>query len=434
MRFARLFSMGRIDPVECIGVSQQRNGNMRSAQKIVGKPISFFGGFLYNGPREKRTGMLFMKKKNPQSRAPAARRAVLASWACGESKEKSRVPAVRRVVPLLCCTLLLLGVCLLARVQEGQREARTSFFAMDTYVTLTVCGKDGDALAGEAQREMERMERLWSVTDPDSELSALNREGEARVGAETAALLRFSLEMAERTDGTLDPTIYPVLTAWGFTTDEKRVPSGEEIAGALERVGYEKVIPEDGGRVRLEDGAQLDLGAVAKGYAGERIAEYLRERGVRSALLDLGGNVEAVGSKPDGSPWKLGLRDPLSDGLIATISAVDLAVVTSGSYERFFIGADGKRYGHILDPSTGYPVDSGLLSATVLAKNGGLADALSTALFVMGKDGAVGHWKKYRDFDMILLTEEKEIWLTPGADSLFSVNSGYEAWERHLIE
>ena len=104
--------------------------------------------------------MLFMKKKNPQSRAPAARRAVLASWACGESQERSRAPAVRRVVPLLCCTLLLLGVCLLARMQEGQREARTSFFAMDTYVTLTVCGKDGDALAGEAQREMERMERL----------------------------------------------------------------------------------------------------------------------------------------------------------------------------------------------------------------------------------------------------------------------------------
>ena len=342
--------------------------------------------------------------------------------------------SARRTLSLLGCALLLLGAWLLARSGEARREARLSFFAMDTYITVTVCGKDGDALAGEARRKMEEMERLWSVTDPDSELAALNRDGTARVGPETAALLRFSLEMAQRTKGTFDPGIYPLLTAWGFTAEEKRVPSAGEIAGLLEQIGYEKIALEENGLVRLADGVKLDLGAVAKGYAGEKTAEYLREQGVRSALLDLGGNVEAIGAKPDGSPWRLGLRDPLSEGLIGTLSVTDLAVVTSGSYERFFIGADGKRYGHILDPATGYPVDNGLLSVTVLAEDGGFADALSTALFVMGRDDAISHWKKYGDFDMILLTQEKEIWMTAGAAGVFAKNSGYEAWETYLIE
>lgn len=335
----------------------------------------------------------------------------------------------RLVISIGSCLALLAGAWLLLLAQEQRREYKLSFFVMDTYATVTVCGKDGEGLAREARQELEEMERLWSVTDPDSELSAVNRGGDVFVGEETSALLRFALDMADRTEGALDPTIYPVLKAWGFTEEEKRVPSAGEIAGLLQRVGYEKVTLEADGRVRLADGAALDLGAVAKGYAGNRAAESLRKQGAVSALLDIGGNVQAVGRRPDGGLWKLGLRDPLSDGLIGTLSVADLAVVTSGSYERFFTGPDGKRYGHILDPATGYPAENGLLSVTVLAKDGGLADALSTALFVMGKDGAIAHWRKYRDFEMILLTQEKEIWLTEGAAGAFAINGGYEAWK-----
>ncbi len=335
-----------------------------------------------------------------------------------------------RLLPVLLCLALLAGAVWLAGIQKGQKAYQTSFFTMDTYATLTVYGPDREALAEQAQKGLESMEGLWSVTDPGSEIYRIDHAaGETEsVSAETAELLAFAFKMAERTEGAFDPTLYPVLCAWGFTTGQNRIPSPEELEGLLQQTGYERVdLREE--KVSLPDGMMLDLGGVAKGFAGQKTAVFLRENGVTSALLDIGGNVQAIGAKPDNTPWQVGLRDPLSDGVLGRLSVTDQAVVTSGAYERFFIGEDKKRYGHILDPSSGQPVDNDLLSVTVIAPDGGFCDALSTALFVMGADKAVSHWRQYRDFDLILVTKEQEIWLTPGAKAAFSLAQGQEGWK-----
>lgn len=178
----------------------------------------------------------------------------------------------------------------------------------------------------------------------------------------------------------------------------------------------------------------LDLGAVGKGYAGDVIAELLRENGVTSALLDIGGNIQAIGSKTDGSDWRLGIRDPFGEGNVGVLSVSDKAVVTSGSYERYFIGEDGKQYGHIIDPSTGYPAESGLMSAAVIAKEGKLCDALSTSLFVMGLDKAADYWRGNKNFDMILITEDGEIYITEGIKDSFSLDSYHNTMKVHVID
>ena len=231
----------------------------------------------------------------------------------------------------------------------------------------------------------------------------------------------------------MEPTIYPVLLSWGFTTGENRIPVQEELELLLQNVGYDRVFME-GNRVTLPDGMQLDFGAVGKGYTGDVLVELFKEKGVESALLDLGGNIQVIGTRPDGQNWRVGLRNPYGEGYLGVLEVCDLAIVTSGNYERYFVGEDGKTYGHIIDPADGYPAESGIASVTILAKEGKMCDALSTALFVMGPDGAVSYWWRHRDFDMILITGEGEICLTEGIKDHFSLNKGYEDWEVSFIK
>ena len=255
-----------------------------------------------------------------------------------------------------------------------------------------------------------------------------------KVREDTGRLLSFALEMAKETDGALEPTLYPVLTAWGFTTDENQIPPAERIESLLASVGYDRVMLADG-TVTLKEGMMLDPGAVGKGYAGDETEQILRENGITSALLDIGGNIQAVGSKPDGSDWRLGIRSPFGeeDGVLGVLRISDRAVVTSGNYERYFIGEDGVRYGHIIDPDTGYPVDNGLASVTIIAKEGKLCDALSTALFVMGAEQAVLYWESRRDFDMLLVTEDREIYVTEEIKRRFDLRDEYKDMTVHEI-
>lgn len=316
---------------------------------------------------------------------------------------------------------------------RGRTEAYSqSFFAMDTYMTFTVYDDNAEearAALRQAQGKLEALEALWSVTEQDSDIYAVNHSGgqTVTVDDQTAGLLSFALQMARKTGGALEPTLYPVLTAWGFTTDENRIPSADELSALLEKTGYDRVVTA-GNRVTLPDGMMLDLGAVGKGYAGDLAGQCLKEQGIDSALLDIGGNIQAVGTKPDGSDWKLGLRSPFGEGIFGTLRIADQAVVTSGNYERYFIGEDGVRYGHIVDPETGYPVDNGLASVTVIADEGKLCDALSTALFVMGPEDAVEYWKTHQEgqpFDMIFVTEEREVYVTEQIKDRFNLQKEY---------
>ena len=341
------------------------------------------------------------------------------------------------LLPILtaCILLLVFAPDLRGPRAQAQPEATAELFAMDTYITMTAYGPDAETALEKAADRLTELERLWSVTDSDSDIYAINHSGgrTVHVHSETADLLSFALQMAEETGGALEPTIYPVLTAWGFTTGENRIPTEKEIAARLRDVGYERVRLE-GESVRLEDGMMLDHGAVGKGYSGDLAAQVLRDGGVALALLDIGGNIQAIGTRPDGGPWRLGLRDPFSEGTLGVLEVSNLAVVTSGNYERYFTGADGRQYGHILNPATGRPAETGLASVTVISEEGRLCDALSTALFVMGADEAVAYWRQRRDFDMILISEDGEITLTGGIADAFALDSYHSNMKVNVIE
>lgn len=210
-----------------------------------------------------------------------------------------------------------------------------------------------------------------------------------------------------------------MLTAWGFTTDSYQIPAQEELDRLLKLVDYEAITLTDN-TVTVPDGMMLDLGAVGKGYAADETAAILRENGVESALLDFGGNILTVGSKPDGTPWRVGVRDPDSDGTLGMLEVIDQSVVVSGGYEKYFVGEDGERYWHIIDPETGRPARSGLVQAAIVSQESRLCDALSTAIFVMGLDEAVDYWQARQDFDMLLLTDDREIYLTEGLRGAFT--------------
>ncbi len=324
------------------------------------------------------------------------------------------------IIPLLLCLCLLAGCA-----GRAANDAETvELMAMDTFMRVTAYGEHREA-AELAKEEITALESLLSVTDEGSEIYAANHaEGKpVTLSSDTAALLSRALELCESTGGALDVTIYPVVRAWGFTTDEFRVPEADELAALLERVDYTQVSME-GNTLTLPAGVELDLGAVAKGWTGDRVAALLRQQGVESALLELGGNIHTVGAKPDGSLWRVAVTDPAGDGYAGVVEVANKAVVTSGGYERCF-ERDGETYWHIIDPDTGYPARTGLQSVTVVAEEGVKCDALSTALFVMGPEKAAEFWRETGGFDFILLTGGGEIVITEGIEGSFSP---YGAW------
>ena len=326
-----------------------------------------------------------------------------------------RTPA--RILALLSAVTLLFG-CAPAGGGEEAAEPRTvTVFAMDTVMDVTVYGGP-DSLTQEAETLIRGLEAAFSVTDPDSEIHAVNEAGGGPVGRDTAALLGDALTLCGRTGGKLDCTIYPVLRAWGFTTGDYRIPPAEELASLLPLVDWRSAALEDG-QVSLGAGQMLDLGSVAKGYTGDRLIELFRSAGVTSALVNLGGNVQTLGTKPDGSLWRVAVADPFGGGYAGVVETADRAVITSGGYERYF-EEDGKIYRHILDPETGIPVDNGLVSVTVVGERGVLCDGLSTALYVMGEEGAAEFWRTSDDFDAVLLTEDGRILVTEGLERTFS--------------
>lgn len=309
-------------------------------------------------------------------------------------------------------------------------KAGVSLFAMDTYMQLDIYGSQADSDAAEA--ELQRLDKLLSSTNPESDISRINQSGSAKVDADTYELLRRSVELCKITDGSLDITVYPIVKKWGFISREYSVPSQAELAALLKNVGYNQVKLKDG-TVTVPKGFELDLGAVAKGYAADMLKKLLVEREVHSAVLNLGGTVLAHGEKPDGSKWKVGVTDPENtERYMGVLECRDTIVVTSGDYERFFIGDDGKTYCHIIDPKSGYPAANGIASVTVISPDGTQNDALTTALFVMGLDRAGEFIKSRGGFDCIILTKDKKAYITKGIEDSFIIKN--EEYEKLIID
>ncbi len=309
----------------------------------------------------------------------------------------------------------------------------TTVYAMDIPIDLTAWGPHAEEAVKAAAEEIQRIDSLLSVTNPDSQIGQLNARTNDAVSGETLEVIKDSIRLSDLTGGSFNITIYPIVRAWGFTTGgEYRIPSDDEISGLLSHIGMDKFSLSDTGddaaAVTFSDAeTMLDTGAITKGYASDKIYSIFDKYGVETALCSLGGNIITKGIKTDGSQWKVGITDPFNpDDYCFAVSVDDKFLVTSGGYERYFKGSDGTRYIHIMDPETGRPVDNDLESVTIISDHGAEADALSTALFVKGRDDAIAFWKNCKDldFEMVLIDDDKTIWATEGiADSCTAVGS-----------
>ncbi|MCB2107604.1 MAG: FAD:protein FMN transferase [Rhodobacteraceae bacterium] len=268
-------------------------------------------------------------------------------------------------------------------------QIRGNWEVMGTYFSVTLLdtapSRANDEILGAAFSVVDILDRQMSNYRPDSELSRVNDfagRGQIQVQANLYEILLTSELFRASSAGAFDVTIGALVDAWGFYSPRTAsIPEGGVIARALESVGEGRLKLRAAKRtVELKSGTRLDLGAVAKGYAVDRAIAVLRERGAAAAMVDLGGTVGVIGSKADGEPWSIGIRHPAGNGLIGKIRIARGAVSTSGNYERFFI-QDGKRFSHLIDPRTGWPV-AGVMSVTVVAPSATTADALSTAAYV----------------------------------------------------
>ena len=296
----------------------------------------------------------------------------------------------------------------------GSESSTEIFYAMDTVMTVTVYGSGAKKASKASYNEVKRLEKLLSVTDEDSEIYALNHRFTSDVSEETAALIEMALEISRETDGAFDITIYPVSLLWGFITKDYKVPSADKISEALTHCGSEN-ISVSGTHINLPEGYMIDLGGIAKGYIADKTAEYLSANGVTSATINLGGNVFALGSKTDGTDFIIGIQDPAStDGsIIGYVSVSNKSLVTSGSYERYFI-QDGKKYHHILDPKTGYPVENGLTAVSIISDKSVDGDGLSTTCFVLGLDKGMELINSIDGVEAVFIDENEQYYFSEG--------------------
>lgn len=323
---------------------------------------------------------------------------------------------------MLLAAIMLLSAC------GGENKNEKSFFAMDTYVSLTVYGEKAAEYTTAAENLIKEMDVRFGVNSADGEIYKINSNGGAADVSEAIfEMLSCAKLLWERTGGAYDVTSKPLSELWGFTKDKNKIPTQAQIDEALVRVGMEKVaFGGESDSVWLSNGAQIDLGSCAKGYIAQKTAEMLKAQNVPCAIISLGGNVQTVGEKPDGKPFSVAISDPKSPSeILGVLSVGETAVVTSGTYQRYF-EQDGKRYHHIFDARTGKPCENGLLSVTVVCENGLWADVLSTALFLLGEAGAMDYYQTYGGFEAVIVAEDGTVTVTEGLKNVFRLTAeGY---------
>lgn len=333
--------------------------------------------------------------------------------------------------------IILLFLCMPALLTSGchRSDAGTTreFFEMDTIISITVYSDDDQLekmAADMAKEEFSRIARISDRFSAESEISRVNADAGIRptaVGADLYNMVKASLFWAQKTDGAFNIALGPVSDLWGFSSGRARVPEQSEIDRALALCSLSLItLDNEASTVFLETkGMSIDLGAVAKGYATERAAEKLEELGIKSALINAGGNIYVVGKKPDGTRWRIGIQHPEeSNEIIGYLDTEDMAAITSGNNQRYFI-KDGARYHHIIDPSTGWPSDA-LSQVTVVSSSAMTADILSTSFFVAGNEKINEIIKDIPEVFSVYTVKNDEIFAFGQSES-FNINrqSGY---------
>ena len=306
------------------------------------------------------------------------------------------------------------------------QKSSLSFQAMNTFVSVQTFGENSKNVNQKIKARLSELESLFSTTDSSSEIYKLNHSSEkSQVSSETYSLLSYSVKMAEIFNGHFNPALFPVIREWGFTTGNYHVPSQEKINFLLKKTDFSQIQFFDDNFVQLQDSMSVDFGSVAKGFASDEIVKILSENNILSALIDFGGNIIAFGEKPDSSFWRIGIKNPFGGEVSLAVKVKNQMVITSGGYERFFTDENQKKYIHIFDGKTGFPVENEIESVTIICENGLYADTLSTALFIIGSENAVSFWRESKDFQMIILQKDGSILYTSPLESQIEILSDF---------
>lgn len=306
------------------------------------------------------------------------------------------------------------------------QKSSLSFQAMNTFVSVQTFGENSKNVNQKIKARLSELESLFSTTDSSSEIYKLNHSSEKiQVSSETYSLLSYSVKMAEIFNGHFNPALFPVIREWGFTTGNYHVPSQEKINFLLKKTDFSQIQFFDDNFVQLQDSMSVDFGSVAKGFASDEIVKILSENNILSALIDFGGNIIAFGEKLDSSFWRIGIKNPFGGEVSLAVKVKNQMVITSGGYERFFTDENQKKYIHIFDGKTGFPVENEIESVTIICENGLYADTLSTALFIIGSENAVSFWRERKDFQMIILQKDGSILYTSPLESQIEILSEF---------
>ncbi len=330
------------------------------------------------------------------------------------------------LIPLLI--LLMFTGCQQEEPPANDAYVEDSQLVIGTLVQLRLYDETAAPLIEEAFEKLESYDTLWSTSGSDSIVEKINEAPADKVvpiDEATRRLLSRGLYYSELSEGHFDITVSPLVDLWAIGTEDQRIPEENEIEAALERIDYRNVHLTDAGVIKDEDVTSLELGAIAKGFIADELRTFFEEQGVDKALINLGGNILVYGTKADGSPWRIGIQDPLSarGGYLGTVAYSEaISVVTSGIYERYF-EQDGVRYHHLLDTDTGYPIDNGLASVSIISKRSVDGDGLSTAVFSLGLDEGRALVETLDGIEAIFVTMDQQVYTTSGLGDAFTLSS-----------
>jgi thiamine biosynthesis lipoprotein len=328
--------------------------------------------------------------------------------------------------------LLLSFSIFLVACKDNTKPVEKETYMMGTIVNLKVYGKNAEKATERAITRVEEIENKMSVNIETSEISKLNSKAGVsaeKLSADTYSVLEKAVKYSELTKGAFDPTIEPIVKLWGIGTDAERVPSEDEINEKLKLIDYKDIILDSkNSTAKLKRTSQaVDLGAIAKGYTADEIKGILLENKISSAIINLGGNIYAMGKKVDGTDWNIGIQNPLNSRgeYLGTISVSDKSIVTSGNYERFFMVGE-KRYHHIFDPKSGYPSENGIISTTIISDTSIDGDVLSTSTYILGVEKAKQLIESIDGVEAIFVTDDKKIYVTSGVKETFNlIDTGF---------
>lgn len=318
---------------------------------------------------------------------------------------------------------IIVGLILIYIFATGKHEkieAEKSSYVLGTIINLKAFGNKAEKAINEAIERLNNIDDKMSAFKEESDISKINSKAgfalEA-VSKDTYFVVKKAVEYSKILEGTFDPTIRPLVKLWNIGTDKEIIPGKDKIEEVTKLVNYNDVILNESNQaIMLENKNQaLDVGGIAKGFAADEVRDIFYKNNIRSALIDLGGNIFVLGNKEDGTSWRIGIQNPFEPRgeFVGILSATNKSVVTSGNYERYFM-KDGQRFHHIIDPKTGYPSQSKIISATIISDNSIDGDGLSTGVYILGVDKSLEIIEAIEGIDAIFITEDKKVYTTSG--------------------